>query len=199
MTLERERRAALVRTGLRLEYATLGWNAFEGATAVTVGLEARSVALTAYGLDSVLEVFASSVAIWQLKGGSPARERIALRLIGGSFLLVAAWITYESFVSLVDARHAETSTAGIALTAAALVVMLALGRAKLRVGRALDNPVLEAEARFSLVDGALSGTVLIGLALNLAFGWWWADPVVALALAAFSAREGVEGLRGHAV
>jgi divalent metal cation (Fe/Co/Zn/Cd) transporter len=185
----------LVRRGLRLEYVTLVWNVFEGAGALVAGLLAHSVALTAFGLDSSLEVFASLVAIWQLKGTTSRRDRTALRLIGACFLLVAGYVGIQATIDLVKGHHPGTSAAGVALTAAAAIVMLVLGILKNRVGRELDNPVLMAEARFSLVDAGLSATVLLGLVLNLALGWWWADAAAALVLAAYSLREAVEGLR----
>ena len=190
---------ALVRRGLRLEYVTLGWNVFEGAAALTTGIMAHSVALTAYGLDSSLEVFASLVAVWQLKGSDGRRDLRALRLIGGCFLAVAAYVGVQAVTDLVRGHHPGSSPLGIALTATSAAVMMTLGAAKGRVGRALDNPVLQAEARFSRVDAGLSATVLLGLVLNLALGWWWADAVAALVLAAYSLREGIEGLRARHV
>jgi divalent metal cation (Fe/Co/Zn/Cd) transporter len=190
-------RSALVRRGLRLEYLTLAWNAFEGALAITAGILAHSVALTAFGLDSSLEVFASMVTIWQLRGSTAARDRRALRLIGACFLLVAAYVGVQATLDLALRRHPGTSPLGVALTASAAVAMILLGVAKLRVGRQLDNPVLMAEARFSLVDAGLSITVLVGLVLNLAFGWWWADAAAALVLAAFALKEGIEGVRSE--
>jgi divalent metal cation (Fe/Co/Zn/Cd) transporter len=186
----------LVRRGLRLEYVTLVWNVFEGAGALVAGLLAHSVALTAFGLDSSLEVFASLVAIWQLNGTTTRRDRMALRLIGACFLLVAAYVGIQATADLVRGHHPGTSVVGAALTAAAAVVMLVLGTLKNRVGGELENPVLMAEARFSLVDAGLSATVLLGLVLNLALGWWWADAVAALVLAAYSLKEAIKGLRG---
>jgi divalent metal cation (Fe/Co/Zn/Cd) transporter len=188
---------ALRRRALRLEYLTMAWNAVEGTLAIVTGLLARSVALTAFGLDSSVEVFASAVAAWQLRGASDRRERLALRLIGACFLVVAAYVGVQAVRHLLDRRRAGTSPAGVVLTAAAAVIMSALGLSKRRIGRVLGSSVLQAEARFSLVDAALSVTVLIGLVLNLAFRWWWADPAVALVLALYSLREGATGLRGH--
>lgn len=192
-------REPLVRRGIRLEYVTLGWNALEGILAITAGLIAHSVALTAFGLDSSLEVFASTVALWQLRGGTTARDRIALRAIGVCFLAVALYVGVQASIDLLLRHHPGTSAFGVALTGAAAVVMLWLGVAKQRVGRELGNPVLIAEARFSLVDAGLSSTVLAGLVLNLAFGWWWADATAALVLAVFAFSEGVKGVRGEGV
>ncbi len=185
------------RRGLRLVYATVAWNALEGGAAIAAGLAAHSVALTGYGLDSSLEVFVSAVAAWQLRADGRQRDRPALRAIGLSYLAVAAYVGTESVLHLASGARPHASPFGIALTAAASVVMTALGLAKARVARRIENPVLAAEARFSLVDAALSATVLVGLAANAAAGWWWADPGVALAVALFALQEGVEGLRSR--
>jgi divalent metal cation (Fe/Co/Zn/Cd) transporter len=184
-----------IRRGLRLVYATIAWNAFEGASAIAAGIAAHSVALTGYGLDSSLEVFVSGVAAWQLRSPDIGRDRPALRAIGVSYLAVAAYVGTQSVLHLVSSSRPHGSLLGIALTAAAAVVMTILGVWKGRVAALIRNRVLAAEARFSLIDAALSLTVLVGLALNAAFGWWWADPSVALLLALVAVREGVEGLR----
>jgi divalent metal cation (Fe/Co/Zn/Cd) transporter len=194
-TTEDRNRQHLRRTALRLEYATIAWNGFEGAAAIAAGIVAHSVALTAFGLDSAIEVLASSVAAWQLREGGPHRDRAALRIIGACFLVVAVYIGVEAILRLMSGERPRGSPFGIAITTAAVVVMTVLGAAKSRLGRVLGNAVLLAEARFSLVDAGLSATVLLGLALNLALGWWWADPVAALAIAVLAVVEGVEGVR----
>ena len=189
-------RAALRGRALRLEYVTIGWNAFEGAAAIAAGIVAHSVALTAYGLDSSVEVVASSVAAWQLHGIGMGRERRALRLIGLCFLVVAAYVGVESVLRLASDARPRGSPFGVAITAAAILIMTWLGIAKARLARRMGNRVLAAEARFSLVDAGLSATVLAGLVLNLSLGWWWADPVAALAIAGLALWEGSEGVRG---
>ena len=193
---EPDRERARLR-GLRLVYVTIGWNAFEGVASLTLGIAAHSVALTAYGLDSSLEVFVSGVAAWQLLGRGTARDRPALRAIGASYLVVAAYVGVQSILHLASGARPEASPVGIALTAAAAVVMTVLGVLKGRVAREIGNRVLAAEARFSLVDAALSATVLVGLTANAVTGWWWADPAVAFLLAAFALVEGVEGIRAE--
>jgi divalent metal cation (Fe/Co/Zn/Cd) transporter len=185
----------LRRRGLRLEYLTIGWNAFEGITAIVAGILAHSVALTAFGLDSSVEVFASSVAAWQLKAEGTRRDRVSLRMIGGSFLAISVYIGIQAVLHLVHRTHPAASPAGIAVTGAAAIVMTLLGVAKYRVGTKMPNPVLVAEATFSLADAGLSATVLLGLIANAVGGWWWADGVTALILCAFAAKEGIEGLR----
>jgi len=187
--------AALLRRGLLLEYATIAWNILEGAGAIAAGIAAHSVALTAYGLDSSVEVFASSVTAWQLRDTSERRESPALRIIGACYLVVAAYVGVQATLHLVHGAHPHESPLGIALTAAAVVAMAILGLWKRSIARELDSTVLDAEATFSLVDGALSGTVLLGLALYSTLGWWWADAVAALAVAVLAAFEGVENVR----
>jgi divalent metal cation (Fe/Co/Zn/Cd) transporter len=194
-TTEDETHWDLRRRALRLEYATIVWNAFEGAAAIAAGIVAHSVALTAFGLDSAIEVLASSVAAWQLREGGPHRDRAALRIIGACFLVVAAYVGVAATLRLISGERPHGSPFGIAITGAAVVMMTFLGAAKSRLGRTLGNAVLMAEARFSLVDAGLSATVLLGLALNLALGWWWADPVAALAIAVLAVVEGAEGVR----
>jgi divalent metal cation (Fe/Co/Zn/Cd) transporter len=189
------RDSALLRHGLRLEYATLVWNLLEGTGAIAAGIAAHSVALTAYGLDSAVEVLASGVTVWHLRGTSERREKRALRIIGGCYLVVAVYIGAEATRHLVRGARPHGSPLGIALTAAAVAVMTILGMWKRSVGHALDNNVLIAEANFSLIDGALSGTVLLGLALYSALGWWWADAAAGIAVALLAAFEGVENLR----
>jgi divalent metal cation (Fe/Co/Zn/Cd) transporter len=155
---------------------------------------AGSIALTGFGLDSSIEVLASAVAAWQLRRPTSARSRIALRVIGVSYVVVAGWVGVESVRRLVGGRHAEASALGVAVTAAAVVAMTALGVAKRRIARRLRNEVLRAEANFSLVDATLSATVLAGLVLDRTLGWWWADPAAAVAVALVAAREGVSEL-----
>src|SRR5580765_2025715 len=191
---ERERAR---RRGLLLVAITIVWNAFEGVASLILGIAAHSLALTAYGLDSSLEVFVSSVAAWQLLGDGKGRDRPALRAIGASYLVVAVYIGVQSVLHLISGARPEASPVGIVLTAAAAVVMTVLGVLKRRVAREIGNRVLAAEARFSLVDAALSATVLIGLTANAVTGWWWADPATALLLAGFALQEGVEGIRAE--
>lgn len=186
------------RRALLAEYATIVWNVFEGAASIAAGIAAASVALVAFGLDSTVEVFASAVVVWELHGTTRERERLALKLIGIAYLVVALYVAQDAVRSLWGRHHPSPSPAGIALTAATVVVMTALALLKLRIGRALDSATVLADARFSLVDAGLAGTVLVGLSLNQVFGWWWADQALALLLAVLAAREGLEELRGHA-
>jgi divalent metal cation (Fe/Co/Zn/Cd) transporter len=189
--------ATLRRRGLRLEYATLGWNVIGVVVVLAAALAARSVALAGFGLDSGIEIVASLVVVWQLTGAAtPDRERRALRLIGTAFLALAAYVLVQSTVTLATRAHPHRSPVGVAWLAATFLVMLALAGGKGRTGRALGSPVLQTEARVTLVDAYLAGSVLAGLVGNAALGWWWADPVAALVIVYYGVREGRAALSG---
>jgi divalent metal cation (Fe/Co/Zn/Cd) transporter len=179
----------LLRRGLTLEWLTLAWNVAGVAVLAFAAIRARSVALAGFGLDSLVEIGASLVVIWHLSGAGEERQRRALRLIGIAFVSLAAYLAGQSTWALATAYHAGHSPTGIAWTAITALVMFALARAKDRTGAALDNPVLCAEAKVTLIDGTLAACVLLGLVLNAAAGWWWADPVAAYVLVLYGARE----------
>jgi divalent metal cation (Fe/Co/Zn/Cd) transporter len=187
----------LRRRAFRLEYVTVLWNSLEGVASIVAGLLAGSVSLVAFGLDSSVEVFASLVVIWELRGVDRGRERRALRLIGAGYLVVAVYVAWDASRALINGAHPAASPVGMVLLTATVFVMAGLGVAKLRVGRRLQSPTVQADGRFSLVDGSLALAVLIGLALNAGLGWWWADGVLALLIAILAAREGVEAWRGR--
>ena len=176
---------------------TVAWNTLEGVASIVAGLLAGSVALVAFGLDSSVEVFASLVVIWELRGVDRGRERRALRLIGVGYLVVAIYVAWDASRALLVGAHAAASPAGMILLSATVLVMATLGLAKLRVGRLLPSPTVSADGRFSLIDAGLALAVLIGLGLNAAFDWWWADGVLALLIALLAAREGIEAWRGR--
>ena len=177
---------------------TIAWNAAEGGLALAAGILAHSIALVGFGLDSSIEVLASGVAVWQLRHPTRARSRVALRLIGASFLLVAAYVGAESVRRLLAGGRAHPSSLGIAVTSASVPAMAGLGVAKRRVAVRLSNVALRAEAIFTLVDAVLSATVLVGLVVDRVLGWWWADPVAGIAVGLFAAREGVKDLSRRA-
>jgi divalent metal cation (Fe/Co/Zn/Cd) transporter len=159
-----------------LEYATLGWNVFEMGFLIVAAITARSVALAGFALDSLIEVFASIVVVWQLKGTATLeREHRAMRLIGWAFFGLALYIAFQAAVTVALDVRPDSSPLGIILLSATCVVMFGLAGAKAHTGRELGNPVLTAEARVTLVDGALAAAILIGLVLNAVIGWWWAD------------------------
>jgi divalent metal cation (Fe/Co/Zn/Cd) transporter len=193
---EAERDTPDRRRAFRLEYATIAWNVIEGAFAVTAGLVAGSVSLIAFGLDSSVEVFASAVVVWELRGADRRGERRALRAIGAAYIVVAVYVLVQALNALRLAERPENSPLGIVLLAATVAVMLGLGVAKLRVGRRMDSPTVIADGRFSLVDGSLAGAVLLGLVLIAAFDWWWADAALAIVISLLAFYEGVKALRG---
>ena len=191
-------RKALLRRGFALEYATLAWNVAGIAVLAFAAVAARSVALAGFGLDSLIEIGASTVVIWELSGSGEDRQRRALRLIGGAFLALAAYLTGQSVFVLVTGYRPGHSVLGIARTAVTAAAMFALAAGKARTGKALGNPVLVTEGRVTLVDGILAVAVLAGLVLNAAAGWWWADPLAALVIVFYALREAREiFLAGH--
>jgi divalent metal cation (Fe/Co/Zn/Cd) transporter len=190
-------RARLLRRGLALEYATLTWNVAGIVVLAVAALGARSVALAGFGLDSLIEIGASVVVIWELSGSGEDRQRRALRLIGAGFAGLAGYLLIQSTVVLVTGFHPRHSALGIGWTGATAAVMAALAAAKARTGAALENPALLAEGRVTLVDGLLAAAVLAGLVLNSALGWWWADPAAGYVLVYYALREVREIFRGH--
>ncbi len=181
----------LIKSALKLEYITIGWNIIEGLLCVVVGILTGSVSLVAYGLESSVEVAASGLVVWDLKGADKAREEKALKLIGGAYLVVSLYIFIDAAQDLFLGHHAERSFLGVALLAATFVGMMILGLSKRSVGQKMKSATVLADAKFTLIDGALAVTVLIGLALNALFGWWWADQAMALFLSGVAFREGV--------
>ena len=190
--LGERRRAELLRRGFALEYVTLGWNVAGIAVLAVTAVAARSVALGGFGLDSLIEIGASTVVIWELSGTGEDRQRRALRLIGAAFILLAAYLLAQSTIVLAAGYHPRHSAAGMAWTALTAAVMFTLAAGKARTGRALDNPVLRTEGRVTTVDGILAVAVLAGLALNAALGWWWADPAAGYVLVYYATREARE-------
>jgi divalent metal cation (Fe/Co/Zn/Cd) transporter len=185
----------LIRRGLRLEYATLAWNVIGVPLLVFAAIRSGSAAAAGFGLDSAIEIGASLVVVWELRRERGERERVALRLIGVAFLAVAIYVTALAAYMLIGGHHPEHSPLGIAWTAMTVVVMLALARGKAVTGRALGNPVLQAEGRVTLIDACLAAAVLLGLTLNAAAGWWWADPLAGLVIVGYALREARSVLR----
>lgn len=183
---------------MALEIFTLSWMTVEAAVAVAAGIAAGSVALMAFGIDSVIEFVAALMVLQTFRAEQAGRtdrsEKEALRVIGVSFFLLAAYIIADAAYTLIAVNQPESSMAGIAVSAAALVVMPLLGLLKRRTGCALGSQLLLADAAESLFCAYLSATVLVGLVLNVAFGWWWADPVAALAVVPLVIKEGLEAL-----
>jgi divalent metal cation (Fe/Co/Zn/Cd) transporter len=193
-------RTALVQRGLALNYLTIAYNVLEAIVALGAGIVSSSVALVGFGLDSVIEVTASGAAQWRLRadldGARRERvERTTLRIIGWSFLALAAYVTLDSANALLRREPPERSVVGLVLLALSAVVMPVLARAKRAVARAMTSRALEADAMQTSLCAYLSVIALAGVGLNTALGWWWADPVAALAMVPIIAREGVEAVR----
>jgi divalent metal cation (Fe/Co/Zn/Cd) transporter len=197
-------RSALLRRGLLLEYLTVGWNIGEGVVGVVSGLVAGSPALIGFGVDSFVESVSGAALIWRLRseiGGDldgdaiDRVERRAERFVGVAFLLLAAYVAFEAVRALVSGSAPDASPVGIVLTAVSIVVMLWLAHAKRQTGEALGSRALIADSMQTYACWDLSVTALAGLVLNAALGWWWADPVAALAIAVILVREGLEALR----
>ncbi|MCC9311008.1 cation transporter [Kitasatospora sp. RB6PN24] len=182
-------RVALLRRGFALEYATLLWNVVGIVVLAVAAIGARSVALAGFGLDSLIEIGASTVVIWELSGAGEERQKRALRLIGAGFALLAVYLMVQSTWVLVSGFRPHHSTLGIAWTAITAAVMFALAFGKARTGAALDNPVLKTEGRVTLIDGLLAAAVLLGLVLNTSLQWWWADPAAGYVLVYYAVRE----------
>jgi len=186
---EAQARSSLLRRGFALEYATLTWNVVGIVVLAVAAISARSVALAGFGLDSLIEIGASTVVIWELSGTGEERQRRAMRLIGFAFAALAVYLLVQSTVVLAIGYHPRHSVPGIVWTAVTAAAMFALAAGKARTGRALDNPVLLTEGRVTAVDGILAVAVLLGLTLNAAAGWWWADPAAGYVLVFYAARE----------
>jgi divalent metal cation (Fe/Co/Zn/Cd) transporter len=188
------------RRAIRLEYFTVTWNVAEAAVALVAGTLAGSIALVGFGLDSVIETVAAATLLWRLRQrGDPeeAAESRALRIVGATFFVLAAYVSYESVRDLWGQQRPAESLVGIILAAVSLVVMPVLGVAKRRVAKRLGSRALAADGMETFLCAYLSLTLLVGLTLNAWLGWWWADPVAALAMVGFMVREGWEAFEGE--
>ncbi len=179
----------LLRHGRLLEYTTLAWNVLGIVIVAIAAVSAGSVALAGFGIDSLIEIGASVVVLWELAGVGEQRQRRALRLIAVAFVGLAAYLSIQTAVVLAIGYHPGHSPLGIVWTAITAAVMFALAYGKRRTGRALGNPVLTAEGRVTVIDGLLAGAVLVGLVLNAVAGWWWADPAAGLVIVYYAIVE----------
>jgi len=184
--------SSALRRGRTLEVMTLGWNVVGVALLAYAAITARSVALAGFGVDSVIEIGASTVVLWELADVAANRRRRALRIIGVAFVALSLYLAVQSTLVLVVGFRPHHSPVGIAWTAATALVMWALAAGKSRIGRALDNPVLLAEGRVTLIDAILAGAVLLGLVLNAFASWWWADPLAGYLILYYAVREARE-------
>ena len=194
-------RVQLVKRGRRLEYFTILWNSLEAVAALISGLIAGSVALVSFGLDSFIEVASGAALLWRLQQDTDLvrrekAERLTLRIVGFCFLLLSAYVAYESLSALVTRQSAEKSPVGIAIAVASLVAMPLLSRAKRRISVGIGSAAMAADARQTDFCAYLSGILLGGLLLNALFGFWWADPAAGLIMVPVIVKEGIAGLQG---
>ncbi len=199
-------RAATLTHALRLEYLTVGWNVLEGLVALVAALGAGSVALLGFGIDSFVECASGGILIWRLRAERTNRpnerqtsdlDARAKRLVASTLFLLAAYVVFDALTTLWNRDAPAPSSLGIAVTALSIGVMWWLARAKRRAAHALHSRALEVDSVQTSACWWLSCTVLGGIGLNALFGWWWADPVAALAMSYFLVREGREAWRGE--
>lgn len=198
-TLEQE---GLLRRGRLLEAFTITWNSAEGLISIALGLLAGSIALIGFGADSFIETASGAVLFWRLRARSNSQdaeraEARALQLVGGSLLLLAAYVFYDAMQAIILQEPPQASVPGIVLATASLIVMPLLARQKRKVAAAINSRALEADALQTSICTYLSAILLLGLTANALVGWWWADPLAALVMVPFIGREGLEALRGE--
>jgi divalent metal cation (Fe/Co/Zn/Cd) transporter len=191
--------ATALRGARKLEFFTLAWNLVEAAVAIGSGAVADSAALIAFGIDSLIESSSSVVLLWRLHGSDQdeARERRALKLVGLSFLALAAYVAWDATQALIAKTPPNVSLAGIVLAILSLIVMPLLSTRKRRLAAILRSGALHADSRQSNLCAILSGILLGGLSLNAIWGWWWADPVAGLMMTPIIIKTGIEALRGQ--
>jgi divalent metal cation (Fe/Co/Zn/Cd) transporter len=185
----------LLRRGRQLEIVTLSWNVVGVIVLAVAAVTARSVALAGFGIDSVIEIGASAVVLWELADVAKSRQQKALRIIGFSFVALSVYLAVQSSVVLAVGFRPHHSPVGIGWTALTAAVMFTLATGKLRIGAALNNPVLRTEGRVTMIDGVLASAVLLGLTLNATIGWWWADPASGYVILYYAIREARATLR----
>ena len=193
--LRQEYPDAIIRRGRRLEYLTIGWNTLEALISIGAGIIAGSIALVGFGIDSVIEVSSGAVLLWRLVSGEH-REKLALKLVGMSFLALAAYVTIDAAMTLWSGDAPEKSYVGIAIAILSLIVMPLLAAAKRKVASSIKSQAMHADSRQTDICAYLSAILVAGLGLNAAFGWWWADPVAALAMVPIIVKEGMEAVHG---
>jgi divalent metal cation (Fe/Co/Zn/Cd) transporter len=191
-------RARHIRQGRRLEWFTVGWNLLEALASLAAGLFSGSISLIGFGVDSLIETSSGAILLWRLHAGElgERREKTALRLVGISLCALAGYVSFEAAKALVLREMPDKSYVGIVVAALSLIAMPLLAGAKRRIARQLNSAALAADSRQTDICAVLSAILLGGLGLNALLGWWWADPVAALAMAPLIGREGARALRG---
>lgn len=190
-------RGQLVRRARLLAWIGLGWHGVEASAAIAAGVIAGSVALVGFGADSVIELAAGLVVLWRLASARAITERTAQQMIAVSFYLLSAYVAVEAILSLTAGARPAVSWAGIGLAVLTLATMPALARAKAKVADELGSSATKSESRQTMLCAYLSAGLLVGLSLNALLGWWWADPITALGIAAVAIREGRNAWRGE--
>jgi divalent metal cation (Fe/Co/Zn/Cd) transporter len=195
-------REAAARRGKNVEYFTIAWNTLEGLVAVVLGGLAGSISLVGFGVDSFIEVISGSVILWRMSVDADLscrerNEKLSLRVVGVCFLALAVYVGYESLFDLLTRKAPEHSIPGIVLACVSLVVMPLLSRAKKEIGHELGSAAMHADAKQTDFCIYLSAILLAGLLLNVALGWWWADPVAGLIMVPIIAKEGIGGMRAE--
>lgn len=187
-----------LQNGLRLEYFSVAWNLLETLVGIAAGLASGSVALVGFALDSVIETSSAGILIWRLrteKGGKrtvETTERRAIRLVALAFVALAAYVASQATIDLLTRSRPDASPVGMGLAITSLIVMPLLARSKRRLARVLDSRAMMADSSQTTLCTYLSAFLLVGLALNALLGWWWADPVAAIAIAGLAANEGLK-------
>ena len=202
MAADTTRHRLAVNRGIALEYLTIGWNILEGIVAILSGVLVGSVALIGFGIDSGIESASGGILLWRLQAerrgrNAEALERRALKLVGFSFLLLAAYVAFDVCKTLLSRERPERSLIGILLSVLSLIVMPLLARAKRRAAAQLNSRALHADSRQTSICAYLSAILLGGLLLNALFGWWWADPFAAAVMVPIILHEGREALSGE--
>ena len=195
-------RLAVVASGKRLEYFTIAWHLLEGVISLLAGLAAGSLSLVGFGVDSIIEVISGVVVLWRMNvdhriDQRERNEKLALRLIGWSFIALSLYLIFEAIASFIDKEAPERSPVGIAISILSLIVMPLLSRAKRRIGGRLRSPAMHADAKQADFCAYLAAILLGGLLLNYWFHWWWADPLAAMAMAVIIGNEGVNASTGQ--
>jgi divalent metal cation (Fe/Co/Zn/Cd) transporter len=193
-------RASDTRKGRRLEYFTLGWNLTEAVVGIGAGVTAGSIALVGFGVDSIIESLSGASLLWRLQSHEKGerREQLALKLVGISFFVLAAYVAADAAKTLIQREPPHASIAGMCLAAVSIVIMPLLARAKRRVAARLNSRALVADSRQTDLCAYLSGILFIGLVFNALFGWWWADSTAAILMVPIITREGIQALKGDA-
>lgn len=190
-------RPRLVRSALRVEYFTLGWNVLETVAGLAAGVAAGSIALIGFGLDSIVEASSATILVWRLRTERGVRsaqeaEKTAVKMLSIAFFTLAAYVAVRSVFDLSSGTRPEDSVPGIVLAAVSLIVMPLLARRKTILARKLESRALAADSTQTSLCTYLSGLLLVGLVANSVLGWWWADPLAGLGIAGLAAKEGRE-------